>query len=110
MQPMFIETEQCRELWQFLERNKQSITVVAGPTAAGKSMAARQYVSTRTNTSNTIVYWEAIQADGHTEQNVYTSVLKAVSGQQSDVLQPAPGLAEVKRELLQGHVVADTGG
>jgi hypothetical protein len=87
MQPMFIETEQCRELWQFLERNKQSITVVAGPTAAGKSMAARQYVSTRTNTSNTIVYWEAIQADGHTEQNVYTSVLKAVSGQQSDVLQ-----------------------
>jgi hypothetical protein len=102
---MFIETEQCRELWQFLERNKQSITVIVGPTAAGKSVAARQYVSTRTNTSDTIVYWEAIQADGHTEQSVYTSVLKAVSGQQSDVLQPAPGLAEVKRELLQRHVV-----
>jgi hypothetical protein len=50
------------------------------------------------------VYWEAIQADGHTEQNVYTSVLKAVSGQQSNVRQAARAFAEVKRQMQQRQV------
>lgn len=97
----FVETRQCRELWEFCKRNQHSISVVAGHAGVGKSVAAR-HLANHLNASETMLYWLIARPEGETEQSVYNSLLASVSSQ--PVRQTA-AFTELKRALRARRIV-----